>query len=217
MINTVLFDMDGLLIDSEPFWKEAEIKIFRSVGVELNEEMCNEMQGVKIKDVIQIWSEKLKWKGKTNKQLEFEIIEYVKKLIDNKGALMSGAEETLNIFKQNKYKIGLASSSSMDIIDKVVDKLKIREYFDYIHSAQFEKKGKPYPDVFLGAAKKLQSKPQNCIVFEDAYYGVLAAKRAGMKVIAIPPNYAFKDSKYNLADMKLKSLKNFNMDIINLI
>lgn len=102
--------------------------------------------------------------------------------------------------------MAIASSSKKNMIDVVVDRMKIRSNIQVIHSAEFEKAGKPEPFVFLSTAKKLNVSAENCLVFEDSIYGVQAALSAGMQVIAIPPKNNYDNKLYKKTSLKLKSM-----------
>jgi mannitol-1-/sugar-/sorbitol-6-/2-deoxyglucose-6-phosphatase len=210
MYEAVIFDMDGLLIDSEPLWQQAEIAIFGKLGMELTVELCEQVQGQKIEDVIKHWYNYKPWINKSFKEVEIEIINMVQGLIKEKAQPMLGIEYILDFFKKKNFKIGLASSSTMNLIDTALDKLNIRHYFDVIHSSQFEKFGKPSPDVYLTVAEKLQLYPEKCIVFEDSYNGLLAARSAGMIAVAVPVKHSFDNPKFDIANLKIKSLLDFD-------
>lgn len=205
-INTVIFDMDGVLVDSEPFWHEAETAIFLREGVEITEEMCVGVQGLKAEHVIETWKKMFPQLKRTTEDYCAEIESEVKRNIIAKGKPLDGVLFALDFFKQMGCKMAVASSSKYHLINTVVDKLDIRKYFDDIHSSQDEKFGKPEPDVFLGAMRKLGSKPEDCLVIEDSGNGVLAGKRAGMQVVAVPSAACFADACFDIADYKIKSL-----------
>lgn len=217
MIKAVIFDMDGLLIDSEPFWQKAEIKIFKTVGINLTKEMCLQTVGLKINEVVLHWYNIQKWENKSLKKVELEIIKEVKQLILNQGKAMKGVSECLEYFKNKNLKIGLASSSYFELIEATLQKLQIKKYFEVIHSAEAEKFGKPAPDVYLTAAKKLKVEPKKCLVLEDSYNGILSGKNAGMKVVAVPEAENYDLEKFDLADLKIKSLLEFDEEKFNII
>jgi len=109
----------------------------------------------------------------------------------------------------------VASASNFSLIYKVLDKLNIRNRFQFVHSSELEKRGKPFPDIFLTVAKKFNVEPQNCLVFEDSVNGVKAAKSANMQVVAIPEIENFDKIEYNIADFKIKSLLEFTEVFFN--
>lgn len=110
--------------------------------------------------------------------------------------------------------MAIASSSSMKIIENVVQKLEIAKYFAVIHSAEFESYGKPHPQVFISTAQKLRVNPEECIVFEDSKYGMIAALAARMKVIVIPEKKDLNASWHTISTMKLKSLSDFKLNLL---
>lgn len=205
-MNTVIFDMDGVLIDSEPYWREVEKAIFLKEGVHITDEMCYDVQGLKAEHVVEKWVQQ-------HPHLQHSVNEYVnwiqegvRQKIQSEGRPMEGVLQTLEYFKAKGYKMLVASSSNYLLINTVIDKLGIRGYFDVIHSSQDEKLGKPYPDVFLHAAARIGSDPDECIVIEDSGNGVRAGKAAGMTVIAIPAPSNYNNPVFEIADYKLKSM-----------
>ena len=215
MIKAVIFDMDGLLIDSEPLWQESEINIFKKVGLHLTREMCMETMGYRIDEVVKYWFEKSPWEGSSFDVLEREIFEEVERLIKLKAEPMEGVNYILELFKSKKLRIGLASTSPMRIINTVLEKLSISHYFEVLNSAEFEEFGKPHPAVFINAAKKIGIEPYSCLVFEDSFNGLIAAKAARMKTVAIPDKPYFSQTRFDIADIKLTSLVDFSEEHLN--
>lgn len=220
MIDAAIFDMDGLLIDSEPFWVESEKTVFAAVGVELTDDMCLQTFGMRIQEVIPHWYNYKPW-NKTEKsfdQIQKEILEKVVSLIHEKGRLFDGAEETINIFTDRKMKTALASSSPVQIIDAVLDRFNLRKYFNAVHSAEFEEYGKPHPAIWLTTAKDINVDPEKCLAFEDSLNGLISAKAAKMKAVVVPDKRQQNDSRFSIADLKLSSLKEFkpnHLEILN--
>lgn len=209
-MKTHIFDMDGLLIDSEPFWRSAEIKIFSKLGIPFTEEMCRETVGIRIDEVVVYWNEKLSMNmpvAETSEAIQLELID----MVLESGKPLNGVLETLDLLKQQNRICALASSSSMRIIEAVVNKLEIKDYFKILHSAEFEKQGKPHPDVFLTTATKLNVKPEDCIVYEDSKNGMLAGLRAGMKVVIIPELPDPHQEWHSQANLKWSSMIEFNL------
>lgn len=206
MLQAIIFDMDGLLIDSEPIWREAEKEIFAEVGITLTDEMCFTTIGLRIDEVVNHWYAKFPWENPTQEMIKEKVIDKVIELILQKGEILPGVIQTIDYFHSKNYPLAIASASSMRIIDAVTEKLKIKKYFTIIHSAEFEEYGKPHPAVFISTAKKLNVLPQNCLVFEDSLNGVIAAKAARMKVIAVPENIYYDNPRFSIADDKWKNL-----------
>lgn len=213
MISAIIFDMDGLLIDSEPIWREAEKIIFSEVNITLTDEMCFTTVGLRIDEVVEHWYSKFPWENPTKEIIKNKIIDKVIELILEKGEILPGVMETIQYFHSKYFPLAIASASSQRIIDAVTEKLQIKKYFSIIHSAEFEEYGKPHPAVFISTAKKLNVHPTNCLVFEDSVNGVIAAKAARMKVIAVPEPIHYEDKRFSIADLRLKSLKDFKEDV----
>lgn len=215
MIRAVIYDMDGVLIDSEPFWRQAEQEVFALVDIHLNDNDCASTAGLRMDEVVAHWFEKNPWNNFTPKEIEDKVIDRMYDLISNYGEPLKGVSHSLEFFKKKGYKIALASSSKYVLIHAVLKRLNIAEYFDVIHSAEEEDFGKPHPAVFLSAAKKLDVPPTQCIVIEDTVNGVIAALAAKMKVIAIPEEINFNNKRFLVANIILNSLEEINESTID--
>ena len=186
--------MDGVIIDSEPLHFESDRMVMREFGVELTDEELNRYVGVANP---QMWAE-LKDKYNINltidELLERQHANKLKLLKEIQLDTISGIDELILDLQKKGIAIALASSSSREFIELVLDKLGITECFQVIVSGDEVEKGKPEPDIFLKAAELLKVAPENCIVLEDAEHGVNAAKKAGMKCIGfINPNSGNQD------------------------
>ena len=138
----------------------------------------------------------------------------VTQLIIDEGDAMKGVVYSLNYFKEKGLKIALASSSATSLITAVIHKLQIKEYFEVIESAEFLDFGKPHPEIFIKTAKKLGVHTNECLVIEDSFNGVLAAKSAMMKVAAIPDEESRSNARFVIADYKLDDLEQIKEIII---
>lgn len=205
-IKAIIYDMDGVLINSEPLWREAEIITFKKVGLNFTEEMCRETMGMRLYEVVEYWHNKMPWEGMTLKEVEKELLKTVTALIVKNGKAMEGVVASLEYFKSKGYPIALASSSAMKLIITVLNKLKIASYFEVINSAENLPFGKPHPEIFIKTAQELGVNPVDCLVIEDSFNGVLAAKAALMNVIVIPDEESKNDPRFVIADQQLESL-----------
>lgn len=210
-MKAIIFDMDGVLIDSEPLWKIAEIEGFGKVGINLTQTDCEETVGLRIDEVVRLWHKKVGWKNKSIDAVADNIVDILIREIHARGTALEGVHETLELFRKADYKIGLATSSYQRIIHAVLQKLGIGDYFDEVHSAEFETHGKPHPAVFLTTAEKLGVHPSDCLVIEDSVNGVIAAKAARMKVVAVPEKSHAYDQRLILADYIYNSLTQVNL------
>jgi len=197
-VNSFIFDMDGVIIDSEPFWREAQIEILSKYHKKISVADCiKHTMGKRIDDVAFTWCQ-LHSLEIAPQLLEKEIITAVVALISQKGKAKKGLYELLDFLKEKNYKIGLATSSSQPIIDAVFKKLSIAHYFDVVCSADEEVYGKPHPAVYLKAMHQLEIAPYNCIILEDSITGLIAAKAASVKTFVIPEEKT--DHRFSIAD-----------------
>ena len=204
--EAVIFDMDGVLIDSEPFWRQAEIKVFGSVGIHLTEQDCMQTTGYRFDEVVNFWWHKQPWQGKTKEEIHDEVIDEMVNAITNHADSMKGVVQALEFFKSKGLRIALASSSAMRLIKATVVRLNIESYFELLVSAEHELYGKPHPAVFLRTAETLKIRPEKCLVIEDSFFGLLAAKSAKMSCVVIPDPANYHNPKFVIADWKLNSL-----------
>lgn len=192
-MKAIIFDMDGVIINSEPIHQLVEREMVEDFGGSLPREDHQKFVGatdrymwefikkeldldMKIEDIL-----KKKEVGFRNRLNEIELVEHFETLID--------------LVNKEGYKTALASSNNKKTVHLVVDKFNLRDKFDYIITGTEVEKGKPNPEIFLKAAKNLNVDPLNCIVFEDTKNGVEAANRANMKVIG------YLDKKHSIQDL----------------
>lgn len=216
-LNTVIFDMDGLLIDSEPLWSEAATEVFTSYGKKLSPEDFASTTGLRTSEFVSWWLRDYKFDNTELEKVAEKIVDVVIKKIRLKGIAMPGLEYILDFFQQRGYKIGLATSSPLSVADTVINLLNIEKYIQVKTSAEKMEYGKPHPQVYLDCAKTLQSSPLECICFEDSVNGMIAVKAARMKCVVVPTYSQQKDEKWSVADLKISSLKNFSSLHINLL
>jgi HAD superfamily hydrolase (TIGR01509 family) len=209
MIKAIIFDFDGIIIDSEPLWVEAETEVFKSVGVSLTPEMCRQTTGLNTQDTIQYWYNAYRWTGKSSFQLYKEIMEAMQSLILERADLKEGYLDVLQLFVEKKLPVAVASSSPLKLITTALKKFHLFEFFKIISSSENEEYGKPHPALYLGAAKKLGIEPVNCLAFEDSFNGAIAAKAARMKLVTVPDSHDFTSTRFDFADLKILSLNDF--------
>ena len=198
--------MDGVIIDSEPLWREALIHCFNQVGFDFSQDKCRKTQGMRLIEVVEYWYAEQPWDNKSIVEVEQEILEKITELIIEKGEQMEGVTSSLDFFRSKGYKIALASSSALSLIETVLEKLNIASEFEVINSAEHLNYGKPHPEIFIKTAQQLDVKPIDCLVVEDSFHGVLAGKAAVMKVISIPEEKYHNDTRFSIADYNIKSL-----------
>ena len=198
--EAVIFDMDGVLIDSEPLWKIAMEETFHSVGCMITRTDFQKTVGLRIDEVIMFWYQEVGWDTYSPVDLEKKIINRMVELISANGKPLKGVVETLKYLRENEIKIGLATSSYTVLIEAVLKTLNLKDKFDFVHSAENEEYGKPHPAVYLSVAKALNVKPQKCLVIEDSLNGIISGKAAQMKVVCIPEKTHHPEPKLSVAD-----------------
>lgn len=205
-IRAVIFDLDGTLIDSEPNYYEADKKLLEEYGIfDFNQEMKKKYIGIGTKDMMKDIREKYSITD-TIEDLVRKKNQYYVEIARTNTVVFPEMKKFLEILKENKYCLALASGSSLEIITAILSITNLNDFFDIIVSADIVKNGKPEPDLFIETANRLNVLPENCLVVEDSKYGVKAAKRAYMHCIAIP--YLVEetiDNSFAMADRLIKN------------
>lgn len=212
-MRAAIFDMDGLLVDSEPLWREAEVKVFGAIGVPLTEEMCRQTTGLRYDEVVRYWHARFPWDRPDHEQVAQTLLDAAQRLIVERGSLLEGALDAITSLHAAGAKLAIASSSPLQLIQAVVEKFALGEYFLVLHSAADEKAGKPDPAVYLTTMSLLEVEPTQCLALEDSVSGLLAAKAAGATVIAVPDSDSAHEPAFSEADMVLPSLAEFSIDL----
>lgn len=205
-IKAVIFDMDGVIIDSEPLWRRAMIQNFEEIGIPFSDEHCRITTGLRFKEVAEFWFNKHGIKHISIDEFDELVINRLCDLIKQEGKTMKGVLEALDFLKSKNLKIGIGTSSNTKLMNTVVDVLNIRPYFDELCSAEHMPYGKPHPMVYLTCAEKLNINPLHCLVIEDSVNGIIAGKAAQMKVLAIPEDINKNNPKFSIADYNIDSL-----------
>lgn len=206
--------MDGLLIDSEPFWRQSHREVMNSYGIAITEDDVRAMAGRRTDDVVNEWRRRFHLTrvptAELKAQIEHQVVEYVRL----NGRMLPGVQQAVKLFADNQIPMAVASSSAPFVIDAVLAKLDLAPYMQLAYSAVHEEFGKPHPAVFLTTANKLGVAPEHCLVFEDSISGVRAAKAAGMRCVAVPEKVMFNDPAYGIADKVLSSLEGFSQQLL---
>jgi HAD superfamily hydrolase (TIGR01509 family) len=214
VIQAVIFDMDGVLIDSEPLWRIAETRAMNAIGVPMVEEDGFLTMGLRTDEVVEFWYARYPWNEPSKTEVEGAIVGNLIGLIEERGEPLPGAVDAVRGARAAGYRVGLASSSAMEIIEAVLRKIGLGDGFDVRQSAEHETYGKPHPAVYIGCARALGIAPADCVALEDSPAGVLAAKAARMTCIAIPPPELRDDPRYCIADLQLDSIEQFTPETI---
>ena len=213
-MKALIFDMDGILVDSEPMWRLAEREVFAGIDLELDDADCERTMGMRTDEVIDHWYRRAPWKGPSPADVEARLVARMQTLIAERAEPMPGVERAMTIARDAGLELALASSSPPVLIDAVLRKLGYESAFAVVRSAVDEEQGKPHPGVFLTTARLLGVDPGDCVVIEDSLAGVRSADAAGMRVIAVPPADLFDDPGYDGADIKLGSLEDLRPEML---
>ena len=198
--------MDGLLLDSEPYWVEAELEVLGAVGVPLTAALARETTGMRLDEAVAHWYRRFPWKGPRQEEVLARLTRAAHRLILEHAVAKPGVRESLQLFADKGLRRALASSSPLVLIQGVVEKLGLVGQFELSVSADSEAFGKPHPAVYLTCAARLGLPPTECVALEDSVNGLVAAKAARMRVIAVPEAGHTQDARFCLADAVLGSL-----------
>ena len=201
-----VFDMDGLLVDSESLWQVAEVEILGALGVPIDPHACRQTKGMFVNEVTAYWHERFPWRGPATGEVAAQVVDRVCELVIERGVLRPGVHDALELCRRHGLELAIASSSQYRLIELVLGHFGLAGEFAAIHSAEEEPYGKPHPGVYLGAASKLGADPTRCLAWEDAGAGVLAAKAARMVCVAVPEPGERSQPAFAIADAVLGSL-----------
>lgn len=185
-IEAVIFDLDGTLVDSEPIYFESDRRLLAEYGVvDFDAVLKHKYAGIGSKAML----EDIKKTYPIQESVEYLLEkknEYYLEMARTNTVVFPEMKKFLDLLQEQHYPLALASGSSPVVVDEILTMTGLKNYFAVILSAEHVEKGKPEPDLFLEAARRLDVLPENCLVVEDSQYGVEAAKRAFMHCIAIP-------------------------------
>lgn len=206
-VLAAIFDMDGLLIDSEPLWDQAELEIFASLQVDISRRHeLPDTLGLRIDQTVRMWYEALPWQGPDQAEVTQRIIARALELVEARRPLLPGVEQALQLCQQHGLQIALASASPLAMLERVLEMFNLRHYFTALASAEALPYSKPHPQVYLDAAAKLGVDPLNCVALEDSFNGMIACKAARMRAIVVPAAAHRDDARWSLANVKLDDL-----------
>ena len=206
-IVAAIFDMDGLLIDSEPLWDRAELDVMASIGVDISRRAeLPDTLGLRIDMVVELWFAHQPWNGPSREEVTARVISRAISLVEEKRPLLPGAREAIALCKAQGLKVGLASASPLHMLEKVLEMFDLRDSFDALASAEKLPYSKPHPQVYMDCAAKLGVDPLACVALEDSVNGMIASKAARMRSIVVPAEEGQHDPRFALANVKLTSL-----------
>ena len=208
-VEAVVLDMDGLLIDTEPVWRAAQAAVFAGIGIALRESDLLDSTGQPVEELIPVWRRRSGagdgTSPLTDAQVADLIVDRVIAHVEAEGQPMPGVTAAIALFERYGLRLAIASSSPLRLIDAVCDRLGLAR-IEVRCSAREEVRGKPAPDVYLTAARRLGVTAGSCLALEDSPNGIASARSAGMRCVAVPDPLLADDPRYREADLVLKSL-----------
>jgi len=209
-VEAVVLDMDGLLIDTEPVWRAAQSAVFAGIGVTLSERDLIDSTGQPVEELIPVWRRRSPGPDLASTELSDDeiadrIIDQVIGYVKARGQPMAGVTAAIALFERYGLRLAIASSSPLRLIDAVCDRLGLAGV-GVRCSAMDEVRGKPAPDVYLTAARRLGVGAASCLALEDSPHGVASAKAADMRCVAVPDPLLAADPAYRDADLVIPSL-----------
>jgi HAD superfamily hydrolase (TIGR01509 family) len=213
VIEAVVFDLDGVLLDSEQVWDEVREELVKERGGRWHEQAQTEMMGMSSVEWSRYMHDELDL-PEPPEEISAEVVKRLDEVYRKRLPLIDGAREAVERLAA-RWPLGLASSSNREVIDLVLDLSGLARYFRVTVSSEEVPRGKPAPDVYLEAARGLGVPPERCAAVEDSHNGIRSAKAAGMRVIAIPnQHYPPGEEALALADVTLGSLAELTPSIV---
>jgi len=205
MIQAFIFDMDGVIIDSEPLHFEVDIQVMKDFGASITQEQLEKYVGMTNPEMWKLIREEYQLQRTVSEIIDYQLSNKIKILTAREMEPIDGIRELLADLKASGIPVGIASSSPPVFIKAVLDKFGLLDAFNCIVSGEEVERGKPAPDVYLKAAELLGVEPASCMVLEDARHGIAAAKAAGMQCIGfVNPNSGNQD--LSAADYVVRSI-----------
>ena len=205
MIDAVVFDMDGVIVDSEQVWDDVREQYTREVGGTYTESATRDMMGMSSVEWSRYMHDALGVPG-TPDEINAEVVRRMLERYGEAPPLIPGAVDAVRRCAE-RWPLAVASSSNPELIEVVLERAEIRELFRAVVSSQEVARGKPAPDVYLEAAQRLAVDAQACAAVEDSHNGIRSAKAAGMRVVAVPNTHFPPDEEsLALADAVVQSV-----------
>ena len=213
MIEAVVFDLDGVIVDSEQVWDDVREQYVREVGGDYTESATRDMMGMSSVEWSRYMAEALGVPG-TPEEINAAIVERMLERYGEAPPLIPGAVEAVRRCAEH-WPLAVASSSNPELIEVVLDAAGLHDVIPVVVSSQEVPRGKPAPDVYFEAAARLGVAPDRCVAVEDSHGGIRSAKAAGMRVIAFPnPTYPPDEESLAQADAVIRSLDELTPELV---
>lgn len=210
-----LFDMDGLLLDTEPLWGVAMQTVCNHYQLPLDHKIFKYTTGLRIDEVTAFWKEHLNWPTELNSDtLAHEIVDEIISLAIKQAEVLPGILTLLETMKEESISTAVVTSSPNRMLHTLMQYFQLEDYFNAFFSAQDVTYGKPHPDVYLKALHHFQTSPYEAIAFEDSVNGMIAARSAKIQTVVVPEAAKFDDKAFGLAEVKVRSMEEINLEIL---
>lgn len=214
MFAAAIFDMDGLLTESESRWRIAEREACERLGLPLTDSDFDATMGIRMREVAALWHVMHPWEGPSPDQVAEQVIDRVIELCAGATPL-PGVRDALDVLSEHGVRLGLCSSSDARMITSVVSALGLADRFEVFHSAAEDDHGKPHPEPYLATAELLGVDAADCLVLEDSVTGCLSGKAAGMTVVAVPARQDRGSARFGFVDAVLESLGDLDAHLLS--
>ena len=207
-IDAIIFDVDGTIADSMWMWKQIDVEYLGRFGIELPKDLQKNIEGMSFRETAVYFKEHFQIPDDIEKMMS-DWNEMAAHMYRYEIPLKKGVREFLNVCKKKNIVMGIATSNSVELLSYFLKAHELHSYFEVVITGSDGLRGKPAPDMYLEAAKRLDVKPEKCLVFEDIIPGILAGKRAGMRVCAVDDFYSkdITDKKIEEADYFIESFE----------
>lgn len=213
MITTIIFDMDGVIIDSEPTHQKLEFEMFDELGLHISDEEHKTFVGTSSVDMWRRIQKNHELAKTPEELLLYGREKYWEALDKGSVPLVKGSKDLMSMCFENDFIVQVASSATRPTVDRVIDHFDIGQMISHRIGGNEVKKSKPDPEIFLRAAKQSKSVPQQCLVIEDSANGIRAAKDAGMFCIGYK-NTGTGDQNLSFADVVVSDLSRINLELL---
>ncbi len=215
-LKALIFDMDGVLLESETLWRQAEQEVSDSLGLGFDDAVFRSTMGVRMRDVAKIWFDLKPWDGPSTDEVAARVVDRVIELVDGKPPL-PGVVELIELAQERGLRLGLCTSSDTALMEAIISGLGLEGVFEVTHSAENDEFGKPHPMPYLRTADLLGVQPAECLVIEDTVTGAVSAKAAQMKVVAVPERDDHGNGRFGFVDLSLESLTQLDAQMLDAV
>jgi len=214
MIKAVIFDMDGVMIDSERLWEKTERILLARRDIEYSHTYRDQIVGLNQNDSGKLLIDTFELE-ETVEDIISERVDILTEIYEQELEVITDLIPLLVDLRRSEYKLAVASSSPLRVINFVLDMFSLHEYFPVIVSGECTENGKPHPDIYIHTANRLEVDPSECVAIEDSINGVKSAKAAGMYCIAVPDKRLSQEEFQN-ADLIVSNLNRINPNLFNI-